>query len=107
MEGDARERRQGTQRLGGDQRQPGGRHQRGAARAGGPVVPGTAGHRRLSKGRAGMSSNDVMNAPLEEVDPAIAEVLRGELGRQQQTLEMIASENFAPRAVLECQGSVL
>jgi len=54
-----------------------------------------------------MSPTDEMNAPLEEIDPAIAEVLRGELGRQQQTLEMIASENFAPRAVLECQGSVL
>ncbi len=31
----------------------------------------------------------------------------GELHRQQSTLEMIASENFVPRAVLECQGSVL
>jgi glycine hydroxymethyltransferase len=50
---------------------------------------------------------DVLNAPLEEVDPAIAAVLAGELARQQHTLEMIASENFAPRAVLECQGSVL
>jgi glycine hydroxymethyltransferase len=50
---------------------------------------------------------DVLNAPLEEVDPAIAAVLAGELARQQQTLEMIASENFAPRAVLQCQGSVL
>ena len=44
---------------------------------------------------------DVLNAPLEEVDPAIAAVLAGELARQQQTLEMIASENFAPRAVLQ------
>ena len=34
-------------------------------------------------------------------------MLRGELERQQRTLEMIASENFVPRAVLECQGSVL
>ncbi len=31
----------------------------------------------------------------------------GELERQKDTLEMIASENFVPRAVLECQGSVL
>jgi glycine hydroxymethyltransferase len=53
------------------------------------------------------TSHDVLNAPLEVLDPEIAAVLRGELGRQQQTLEMIASENFAPRAVLECQGSVL
>ena len=52
-------------------------------------------------------SPDYFNRPLEEVDPEIAEVLRGELERQQGTLEMIASENFVPRAVLECQGSVL
>ena len=50
---------------------------------------------------------DHFHRPLEEVDPEVAAVLRGELDRQQSTLEMIASENFAPRAVLECQGSVL
>jgi glycine hydroxymethyltransferase len=50
---------------------------------------------------------DVLNAPLEVVDPAIAAVMAPELTRQQQTLEMIASENFAPRAVLACGGSVL
>ncbi|KTR81183.1 serine hydroxymethyltransferase [Leucobacter chromiiresistens] len=47
------------------------------------------------------------NEPLETVDPEIAEVLKNELGRQRSTLEMIASENFVPRAVLESQGSVL
>ncbi|MCU1596857.1 MAG: serine hydroxymethyltransferase [Glaciihabitans sp.] len=47
------------------------------------------------------------NAPLAEVDPEIAAVLESELGRQRGTLEMIASENFVPRAVLESQGSVL
>ena len=46
-------------------------------------------------------------APLAEVDPEIAAVLQGELERQQSFLEMIASENFVPRAVLESQGSVL
>lgn len=46
-------------------------------------------------------------APLDEVDPEIAEVLQNELGRQRGILEMIASENFVPRAVLEAQGSVL
>jgi len=46
-------------------------------------------------------------APLAEVDPAIAAVLEGELRRQQGTLEMIASENFVPQAVLESAGSVL
>jgi glycine hydroxymethyltransferase len=50
---------------------------------------------------------DFFNRPLAEVDPEIAEVLALELERQQRTLEMIASENFAPQAVLECQGSVL
>jgi glycine hydroxymethyltransferase len=46
-------------------------------------------------------------APLSEVDPEIAAVLADELDRQRGTLEMIASENFVPRAVLEAQGSVL
>jgi glycine hydroxymethyltransferase len=52
-------------------------------------------------------SPDYFNSPLAEVDPEVADALRGELERQQSTLEMIASENFVPRAVLECQGSVL
>ena len=50
---------------------------------------------------------DFLNRPLTEVDPQIAAVLADEVGRQQQTLEMIASENFVPEAILECQGSVL
>jgi glycine hydroxymethyltransferase len=50
---------------------------------------------------------DLLNAPLAEVDPEIAAVLDAELQRQRSTLEMIASENFVPMAVLECQGSVL
>ncbi len=52
-------------------------------------------------------SPDFFNRPLAEVDPEIADVLQRELERQQRTLEMIASENFVPQAVLECQGSVL
>jgi glycine hydroxymethyltransferase len=50
---------------------------------------------------------DFFNRPLAEVDPEIADVLASELERQQRTLEMIASENFVPVSVLECQGSVL
>jgi glycine hydroxymethyltransferase len=50
---------------------------------------------------------DYFTRPLADVDPEIAEVLGKELERQQRTLEMIASENFVPQAVLECQGSVL
>ncbi|HST72546.1 MAG TPA: serine hydroxymethyltransferase [Kocuria rosea] len=53
------------------------------------------------------SSPSVTNQPLTEVDPEIAAAIADELGRQRGTLEMIASENFAPRAVLEAQGSVL
>ena len=51
--------------------------------------------------------SDFFNLPLAEVDPEIADVLASELARQQRTLEMIASENFVPLAVLECQGSVI
>lgn len=54
-----------------------------------------------------MTDQSTFNAPLAEVDPEIAEVLKLELGRQRDTLEMIASENFVPRAVLEAVGSVL
>ena len=50
---------------------------------------------------------DFLSRPLDQVDPQIAAVLADEVGRQQQTLEMIASENFVPEAVLECHGSVL
>src|ERR687884_1904917 len=50
---------------------------------------------------------DLFNSPLADVDPEVAEAIGHELERQQRTLEMIASENFVPLAVLECQGSVL
>ena len=55
----------------------------------------------------GPASTALNNLPLADLDPDIAAVLTGELDRQRETLEMIASENFVPRAVLECQGSVL
>src|SRR4051794_41357491 len=48
-----------------------------------------------------------LNTPLHELDPEIAAAVDAELDRQQSTLEMIASENFAPLAVMEAQGSVL
>ena len=57
----------------------------------------------------GMSDlpDDFQTAHLAEVDPDIARVLDRELARQQGTLEMIASENFVPQAVLDAAGSVL
>ncbi|MDR6938633.1 glycine hydroxymethyltransferase [Arcanobacterium hippocoleae] len=54
-----------------------------------------------------MMNTDLLNQPLVQVDPEIATVLEQELTRQRNTLEMIASENFVPRAVLQAQGSVL
>lgn len=54
-----------------------------------------------------MSDQSFFNEPLSVVDPEIADVLTAELARQRDTLEMIASENFVPRAVLETVGSVL
>lgn len=54
-----------------------------------------------------MSNTPIIDQNISELDPEIAAVLDGELARQQGTLEMIASENFVPRAVLQAQGSVL
>lgn len=54
-----------------------------------------------------MTDNNSLNVPLAELDPVVAEAIAGELDRQRNTLEMIASENFVPRAVLQAQGSVL
>ena len=53
------------------------------------------------------ATQGIMNATLAQIDPEIAAVLDRELGRQRDYLEMIASENFVPRSVLQSQGSVL
>jgi glycine hydroxymethyltransferase len=50
---------------------------------------------------------DFFNRPVADVDPEVAEAMASELHRQQRTLEMIASENFVPQSILDCQGSVL
>jgi glycine hydroxymethyltransferase len=47
------------------------------------------------------------NDNLEKADPQIYEAIRCELKRQQNKLELIASENFVSKAVMEAQGSVL
>ena len=50
---------------------------------------------------------DHFTKPVSEVDPEIADLLVAEARRQETTLEMIASENFVPQAVMDCQGSTL
>jgi glycine hydroxymethyltransferase len=52
-------------------------------------------------------SADLFAASLQHADPEIAEAVRGELSRQRDEIELIASENIVSRAVLEAQGSVL
>uniref|UniRef100_UPI0039BFD8F1 serine hydroxymethyltransferase n=1 Tax=Lentzea alba TaxID=2714351 RepID=UPI0039BFD8F1 len=52
-------------------------------------------------------SLSLLDQNLDELDPEVAAAIRAELHRQQSTLEMIASENFAPVGVLQAQGSVL
>lgn len=51
--------------------------------------------------------NTFFSATLGEADPEIAAAIKGELGRQQHEIELIASENIVSRAVLEAQGSVM
>ena len=50
--------------------------------------------------------NNLLNAPLAEVDPLIANAIDHEVARQANGLELIASENFVSEAVLEAAGSV-
>jgi glycine hydroxymethyltransferase len=50
---------------------------------------------------------DYFTKHVGEVDPEIADLLVAEARRQETTLEMIASENFVPQAVMDCQGSTL
>ncbi|MBB5781157.1 serine hydroxymethyltransferase [Nonomuraea jabiensis] len=49
----------------------------------------------------------MIDTPLDVVDPEVHALIGAELARQRSTLEMIASENFAPAAVMAAQGSVL
>jgi glycine hydroxymethyltransferase len=53
------------------------------------------------------TSLDLNRRTLSETDPDLAEVIRNESDRQNSGLELIASENFVSRAVLEAAGSVL
>ena len=64
-------------------------------------------HPSPAQGAANASGANLFTAPLAETDPEIAEVVRQELGRQRDEIELIASENIVSKAVLEAQGSCL
>ena len=53
------------------------------------------------------AANPILGQALATLDHEVHQAISAELGRQQNTLEMIASENFAPLAVMQAQGSVL
>lgn len=53
------------------------------------------------------NNSDVRYQEMRDLDPEVFAAINGEIARQRDTLEMIASENFVPRAVLQAQGSVL
>ena len=59
--------------------------------------------RRVDKMNMNKTANDI----LEATDPEIAAIIRGEGQRQQNNIELIASENFTSRAVMAAQGSCL
>ena len=59
--------------------------------------------RRVNK----MNANGNTLEVLEASDPAVAEIIRGEAKRQQDHIELIASENFTSPAVMAAQGSCL
>jgi glycine hydroxymethyltransferase len=61
----------------------------------------------MNEQSAPINTQRFFSAPLSETDPALAAVLRAELVRQQDGIELIASENIVSVAVMEAQGSVL
>jgi glycine hydroxymethyltransferase len=62
---------------------------------------------RSSKETTKEADEGLFTVPLADSDPEIAQAITGELGRQRDDIELIASENYVSRAVLEAQGSVL
>ena len=54
-----------------------------------------------------MSSSNTLTPHLDEMDPAIADLIRDEAKRQALSIELIASENFVSPAVLEAVGTAL
>jgi glycine hydroxymethyltransferase len=68
---------------------------------GGPTLPASGSRLGETSGR-----EDAVLESLQKTDPEVAEALASEVARQDETLVLIASENFASRAVLEAMGSV-
>lgn len=54
-----------------------------------------------------VNNSNFFTAPLSEADPLIYSAIQGELKREQNQIELIASENIVSKAVLEAQGSVM
>jgi len=77
-----------------------GRAASAAARAAGPRAP-------LPGSRAISVEAQRLNSPLKEVDPEVAGIIEGEMDRQKRCINLIASENFTSKAVLEAVGSVM
>ncbi|MHB9111209.1 MAG: serine hydroxymethyltransferase [Thermoleophilia bacterium] len=61
----------------------------------------------MSGQKAESRTQEEFLAPLQDTDPELAGLVSDELKRQRQTIELIASENFTSRAVLEAAGTIL
>jgi glycine hydroxymethyltransferase len=61
----------------------------------------------LSPQQQGEGAHGAWDPPLHEVDPELYAAIKDEERRQREKIELIASENYVSRAVLEAQGSVL
>ncbi len=57
--------------------------------------------------KVNMGENKFFSADLKDADPEVLKAMNAELGRQQDQIELIASENIVSKAVLQAQGSVL
>jgi len=62
---------------------------------------------RIESGAVGSTSSPGLGGGLRRVDPEIFDAIAAEEKRQRENIELIASENFTSRAVMEAQGSVL
>ncbi len=62
---------------------------------------------RIESGSGGTTSSPRYGDALRRVDPEIFDAITAEERRQRENIELIASENFTSRAVMEAQGSVL